>query len=621
MNMMRSLRDGLMRVTRWKGNDTEKVGDLSEYNTDSDDDDDNGGENVGDVDHDAICGICMDRPIYFDSSTRFKNYPKCKHYDNNYCNSCLYKYTSEQIESKKFGFIKCPYPSCKHQFKKKLIKEVIEDNAYSNYMTEKRNIREELKCRANPFYAIKKYALTAWDNLVINLKSLGRRGMINSSSRRCPSCSYIIEKNGGCQHMTCCVCKHEFYWCCGMSYSSNHNDITCLVSKYWFSWVLVAGLVYLLQPLFALLADLLVKLDSIYIYGDQSDREHRRDVLKTILGFIINVPDAVYCVPLLRITTWHCHEIYYTLQRDFGIPYLGATFSKFLDWFNRNRDIILGIHLFATLYFAPTYGISSTLGLLVASTDSLVSSSSISLIHPYISHVFGLIKAIALHPITIEVVILAVWSFLSYYTASSVKVLVAFNIEKMKKNVRSIVVTPSMEELTTRIPSTSRLFILETYPFILEDIKTYWRLKYSINNPLVSVLVIDSLYLLLKHSKGQYFSLRNMMLLWEMLCFVWQFNSIKDCGDGILSLLGNPCYDNGGRSRGNTVELMLPHEPAFFFTFLSIVTYLGDAINVLSLFNNSLGLGNVIGGLLCNPTIVVFLTLALSVYYYVTRVI
>ena len=100
MNMMRSLRDGLMRVTRWKGNDTEKVGDLSEYNTDSDDDDDNGGENVGDVDHDAICGICMDRPIYFDSSTRFKNYPKCKHYDNNYCNSCLYKYTSEQSESK-----------------------------------------------------------------------------------------------------------------------------------------------------------------------------------------------------------------------------------------------------------------------------------------------------------------------------------------------------------------------------------------------------------------------------------------------------------------------------------------------------------------------------------------
>jgi len=29
--------------------------------------------------------------------------------------------------------------------------------------------------------------------------------------KRCPKCSEYIEKNGGCDHMTCC-CTHEFYW-------------------------------------------------------------------------------------------------------------------------------------------------------------------------------------------------------------------------------------------------------------------------------------------------------------------------------------------------------------------------------------------------------------------------
>eukprot|EP00403_Amphidinium_massartii_P040142 CAMPEP_0178444362 /NCGR_PEP_ID=MMETSP0689_2-20121128/39451_1 /TAXON_ID=160604 /ORGANISM="Amphidinium massartii, Strain CS-259" /LENGTH=412 /DNA_ID=CAMNT_0020068557 /DNA_START=34 /DNA_END=1269 /DNA_ORIENTATION=+ len=29
--------------------------------------------------------------------------------------------------------------------------------------------------------------------------------------KKCPNCKEYIEKNGGCDHMTC-VCKHEFYW-------------------------------------------------------------------------------------------------------------------------------------------------------------------------------------------------------------------------------------------------------------------------------------------------------------------------------------------------------------------------------------------------------------------------
>ena len=601
MSIMRSLRDGLVQFMWRKGNDAEKVGDLAEYNTDSDDDDDDNGDdngdNCGDMDHDAICGICMDSSIYFDSSTRFKNYPACKHYDNNYCNSCLYKYTSEQIESKKFGLIKCPYPSCKHQFKKKLIKEVVEDNVYSNYMTEKRNIREELKCRANPFYAVKKYALTAWDNLVINLKSFRRRGMINSSSRRCPSCSYVIEKNGGCQHMTCCVCKHEFFWCCGMSYGSNHSNIACLVSKYWFSCVLVAGLAYLLQPLFALLIKFLVNYVFVHIFRIHSAEQlDHWDVIKKIAVFIINVPDTVYYISSLRMVDWYYHHYDF-----FGITYGGA-FYKFLKFFSVYHYPLLGTLVFTSLYFAPTHDISNTgYDLIIVSMGSFI-----SVIYPYLLRVFGMIEAIALHPITIVVYQLIILLPLIFLMASYAKVFVAFNIEKMKKNVSSIVVTPSMEELTTQIPNTSRLLLLEPPT----DIKFYWRFKYSINNPLVSVLVtallLSSVDLLLKPSEdtNMLAIITDFTILWEIMCFSWQFNSLRDCVDGLRSLTV-AIY---GSRRCDTVQFMLPHtrlEPAVLLIMVATSRFWVDIIGVL----------------LCNPTIVVFLTLTLSIYYYVTKII
>jgi hypothetical protein len=33
-------------------------------------------------------------------------------------------------------------------------------------------------------------------------------------TKDCPQCSATIEKDGGCLHMTCVVCQHEFFWCC-----------------------------------------------------------------------------------------------------------------------------------------------------------------------------------------------------------------------------------------------------------------------------------------------------------------------------------------------------------------------------------------------------------------------
>jgi hypothetical protein len=54
--------------------------------------------------------------------------------------------------------------------------------------------------------------------------SLWKAGRV---AKRCPKCSYCIEKSGGCDHMTCSRCCHEFHWCCLQSYHGSHNKLLC----------------------------------------------------------------------------------------------------------------------------------------------------------------------------------------------------------------------------------------------------------------------------------------------------------------------------------------------------------------------------------------------------------
>lgn len=73
-------------------------------------------------------------------------------------------------------------------------------------------------------------------NLSVAIWSLAR------NIKRCPKCDIIIEKKGGCPHMTCMSCRHEFCWYCASDW--DYNAFGCRGNKMYASFVCpVKGLV------------------------------------------------------------------------------------------------------------------------------------------------------------------------------------------------------------------------------------------------------------------------------------------------------------------------------------------------------------------------------------------
>ena len=80
------------------------------------------------------------------------------------------------------------------------------------------NIVSCLRCRQKTCFTHK----TAWHTdltcdqyeLTMDSKAQASLKWITQNTKQCPKCSYRIEKNEGCDHMTCIQCHYEFCWAC-----------------------------------------------------------------------------------------------------------------------------------------------------------------------------------------------------------------------------------------------------------------------------------------------------------------------------------------------------------------------------------------------------------------------
>ena len=46
---------------------------------------------------------------------------------------------------------------------------------------------------------------------------------VAANTKKCPRCSAAIEKDEGCNHMSCRKCRHEFCWICMQDWTLHSN--------------------------------------------------------------------------------------------------------------------------------------------------------------------------------------------------------------------------------------------------------------------------------------------------------------------------------------------------------------------------------------------------------------
>lgn len=68
------------------------------------------------------------------------------------------------------------------------------------------------ECKAMSHDPVPCSLLTDWEK--VKQEDFEVKTWILKNTKQCPKCFVNIEKKGGCMHMTCTKCKHEFCWIC-----------------------------------------------------------------------------------------------------------------------------------------------------------------------------------------------------------------------------------------------------------------------------------------------------------------------------------------------------------------------------------------------------------------------
>ncbi|CAL8134390.1 unnamed protein product [Orchesella dallaii] len=215
------------------------------------------------------CGICFSQFSLELQSTI--SYPQCQHH---FCPTCSCEYIKTRIfEHGLQSSIQCPEVNCKVLLHEDYIKNVLHAelemrNRYdlqvmNDFVIRNKHLQycpgercskiwkmdvhdvawnlQEVACYCGQSYCFSctnewHFPLTCkvnenWMKRVVvgsaNLSCV----WIYVNTKSCPSCSTRIEKNGGCNHMTCERCHHQFCWLCRTSWSGHHGPSICTRSR------------------------------------------------------------------------------------------------------------------------------------------------------------------------------------------------------------------------------------------------------------------------------------------------------------------------------------------------------------------------------------------------------
>jgi len=197
------------------------------------------------------CLICFD-----DVPVRSIVFADCKH---NFCLDCWNGYLTTKVKDGEVMNIKCPAPKCKRLIERKEIRARLSKELFEKFdrfhhqalMSMNPNARwcpvpdcetvmvgnkkqPKLVC-PKCAHAICFLCNHDWHQGSCELATRGLVGVaadraafaayaLVSNIKPCPRCDAPIEKNEGCNHMTCQRCRYEFCWMCRGRYSSYHYE-------------------------------------------------------------------------------------------------------------------------------------------------------------------------------------------------------------------------------------------------------------------------------------------------------------------------------------------------------------------------------------------------------------
>lgn len=235
-----------------------------------------------------------------------------------YCKQCVKEFINEKINNREVLELKCPEEGCDLRFAKEHISHLCDEEIFEKYIKfrEDYEVSMNKKLRWCPRPNCGRYVEnpegkthfkcacgmdvcfdcgSEWQDdhhCKGNSDTLYNYWAKDKNIQLCPRCRIRIEKDHGCNHMTCTHCRYQWCWICGDEYSSDHYSgyfFLCPMAQFTNSdWGMKRIILY--HFLFFIISPLISIITAFGFVGEFFyELLERRRSFKCLLGFSISL--------------------------------------------------------------------------------------------------------------------------------------------------------------------------------------------------------------------------------------------------------------------------------------------------------------------------------------------